>query len=39
MTGYAAPFVFATRRSDGQKGSLEFTCSPRAYFGWQAVES
>lgn len=34
VTGFAAPFVFVTRRSDGQKGSLELTCSPHVYFGW-----
>jgi hypothetical protein len=33
--GYAAPFVVVRRRSDGQRGSLEFTHSPRVYFGWR----
>lgn len=35
VIGFAAPFVVARRRSDGQKGSLEFTHSPRTYFGWK----
>jgi hypothetical protein len=34
VTGFAAPFVVVVRRSDGAKGSLEFTHSPRRYFGW-----
>ena len=35
VIGYAAPFVVVQRRSDGQRGSLEFTHSPRVYFGWR----
>jgi hypothetical protein len=34
VIGFAAPFVVVRRRSDGQKGSLEFTHHPRVYFGW-----
>ena len=34
VTGFAAPFVVVVRRSDGAKGSLEFTHSPRIYFRW-----
>lgn len=34
VLGFAAPFVVVKRRSDGQKGSLEFTHRPRFYFGW-----
>jgi hypothetical protein len=34
VLGFAAPFVVVVRRSDGVKGSLEFTHSPRVYFGW-----
>jgi hypothetical protein len=34
VLGFAAPFVSVRRRSDGKKGSLEFTHSPRQYFGW-----
>jgi hypothetical protein len=33
--GFAAPFIVVRRRSDGVKGSLEFTHSPRVYFNWQ----
>lgn len=35
VIGFAAPFVVVKRRSDGVKGSLEFTHSPRVYFGWR----
>jgi hypothetical protein len=34
VLGFAAPFVVVRRRADGVKGSLEFTHSPRVYFGW-----
>jgi hypothetical protein len=34
--GFAAPYVVVRRRSDGVKGTLEFTHSPRTYFGWRA---
>jgi hypothetical protein len=34
VLGFAAPFIVVRRRSDGVKGSLEFTHSPRVYFGW-----
>ena len=34
VIGYAAPFVVVRRRSDGQVGTLEFTHSPRTYFGF-----
>ena len=34
VIGYAAPFVVVKRSSDGQRGSLEFTASPRVYFGF-----
>lgn len=36
VTGFAGPFVLVTRRSDGVKGILEFTHSPRVYFNWSA---
>jgi hypothetical protein len=29
-----APFVIVTRKSDGAKGSLEFTHNPRFYFNF-----
>lgn len=35
-TGFLAPYVSVRRRSDGQKGSLEFQHAPRLYYGWQA---
>lgn len=36
VIGFAAPFVVVRRRADGEKGTLEFTHSPRVYFGWHA---
>ena len=36
VIGFAAPFVVVKRKSDGVKGSLEFTHSPRVYFNWRA---
>jgi len=35
VSGFAAPFVAVTRKSDGQKGLLEFQHSPRFYYGFQ----
>jgi hypothetical protein len=35
VQGFMAPYVVARRRSDGVRGSLEFTHSPRFYFGWR----
>lgn len=35
VLGFQAPFVIVRRRSDGAMGSLEFTHSPRIYFGWR----
>lgn len=35
VIGFAAPLVVVRRRSDGQKGSLEFQHNPRLYFNWQ----
>jgi hypothetical protein len=34
VQGFMAPFVVVTRKSDGVKGSLEFTHSPRLYFNF-----
>jgi hypothetical protein len=34
VVGFAAPFVVVRRRTDGVRGSLEFTHDPRVYFGW-----
>ncbi len=34
VSDFAAPFVVATRKSDGVKGSLMFSHSPRFYHSW-----
>ena len=34
VLGFMAPFVVVRRKSDGQKGSLEFQHCPRFYFGF-----
>lgn len=35
--GFAAPYIVVRRRSDGAKGTLEFTHGPpRIYFAWKA---
>ena len=36
VLGFLAPHVVVIRKSDGQKGSLEFQHQPRFYFGFQA---
>jgi hypothetical protein len=36
VVGFTAPFVVVRRRADGVRGTLEFTHSPRVYFGWRA---
>ena len=36
MHGFLAPFIVVTRKSDGVKGSMEFTHSPRMYFNFVA---
>lgn len=38
VIGFAAPLVVVRRKSDEQKGSLQFEHSPRVYFNWQADE-
>lgn len=35
VMGFAAPFVVVRRKADGVTGMLEFTHSPRVYFGWR----
>jgi hypothetical protein len=35
VIGFGTPFAVVRRRSDGQRGSLEFTHQPRVYFGWR----
>lgn len=37
--GFLAPFIAVTRKSDGAKGSMQFTHSPRWYFGFVEDES
>lgn len=34
VEGFAAPFVVVRRKSDGVRGSLEFSHSPRLYWGF-----
>ena len=34
VIGFMAPFVVVKRKSDGAKGSLEFTHNPRWYFNF-----
>lgn len=36
VIGFGAPLVVVRRRSDGQKGSLEFQHNPRFYFSFVA---
>ena len=38
VVGFLAPLVVVRRRSDGQKGSLEFQGNPRFYFNFAASE-
>ena len=35
VISFMAPYVVVQRRSDGAKGTLEFTHHPRMYFGWR----
>lgn len=34
VEGFLAPYVLVRRRSDGQRGSMEFRHSPRFYFNF-----
>ena len=34
VVGFGAPFVVVVRKSDGQRGSLEFQHRPRFYYGF-----
>lgn len=34
VTGFAAPFVVVIRKSDRQRGTLEYVSWPRTYFGF-----
>lgn len=35
VEGFMAPFVIVRRKSDGQRGSLEFQHDPRFYFNFE----
>lgn len=37
VTGFSAPFVGVVRRSDGARGAMMFTHSPRWYFGFKEL--
>jgi hypothetical protein len=39
VTHFLAPFCIVRRKSDGATGTLEFTHSPRVYFGWYEDKS
>jgi hypothetical protein len=39
VLSFAAPFVIVRRKSDGVKGSLEFTHAPRVYFGFEPIDT
>lgn len=39
VEGFAAPYVVVTRKSDGEPGVLQFTHSPRYYFGFRSENS
>jgi hypothetical protein len=34
VLGFRAPLVVVRRRADGKRGSMEFTHSPRLYYGF-----
>jgi hypothetical protein len=36
VQGFMAPFCIVTRKSTGQRGTLEFQHHPRIYFNWEA---
>jgi hypothetical protein len=35
VTGFSAPFVVVTRKSDGKRGALEFQHRPRFYYDFK----
>ena len=35
VEGFLAPFIVCRRKSDGKRGTLMFSHSPRYYFSWQ----
>lgn len=38
VEGFLAPYVVVRRKSDGQRGTLEFQHEPRLYFNFKADE-
>ena len=38
VTGFSAPYVVVVRKSDGVKGVMEFTHSPRVYFNFTVAQ-
>ena len=39
IESFLTPFVFATRRSTGERGMLSFRHAPRLYFNWDEDET
>ena len=39
VSGFGAPFVVVTRKSDGARGTLQFQHHPRFYFSFQPAEA
>lgn len=37
VQGFMAPYVVVRRKSDGARGTLTFTHSPRIYYDWTPV--
>jgi hypothetical protein len=37
VEAFQAPFVVVTRKADGVRGMLEFSHSPRVYFGFKEI--
>lgn len=37
VEGFSAPFVVVRRKSDGQRGTLEFSHQPRIYWGFRSA--
>lgn len=38
VLGFSAPYIAVRRKSDGVKGSMEFTHNPRLYFDFKEEE-
>lgn len=37
VLGFCAPYVTVRRRSDGRRGLLQFSHSPRVYWGFEVL--